>query len=268
MINWRILRLSLVIATLLLAFGTPRCGSTCSAGSLLAAELADIKRRGHLIVAVKDNLRPLGFIDSEGNLVGLEIDIARRLAEELLGDREAVVFQPLSNPDRLKVVLDDRVDLAIARVTATSSRRRIVDFSPYYYLDGTSLVTKNPLVQNTADLTRAKIAVLEGSATIAVIRHNLPDARLIGVKSYEEALQALEIGKADAFAGDRSLLAGWVQEYPEYKLLPQRLSGEPLSIVMPKGLQYEPLRQQVERAIARWRESGWLQERIEYWGLP
>ncbi|MBE9165994.1 transporter substrate-binding domain-containing protein [Pleurocapsales cyanobacterium LEGE 06147] len=260
MINWRILRLSLVVGTLLLALGIPR--------SLLAAELADIKRRGHIIVAVKDNFRPLGFIDNEGNLVGLEIDLARRLAEELFGDREAVVFQPVGNQDRLKVVLDDRVDLAIARVTATPSRRRIVDFSPYYYLDGTSLVTKNPLIQSTTELTRATIAVLEGSATIAVIRHNLPNARLIGVKSYEEALNVLEIEKADAFAGDRSLLAGWVQEYPDYKLLPQRLSGDPLSIVMPKGLQYESLRQEVDRAIARWRESGWLQERIEFWGLP
>lgn len=268
MINWRILRLSLVIATLLLALGTLRCGSPRYAGSLLAAELAEIKRRGHLIVAVKDNLRPLGFIDSEGNLVGLEIDLARGLAEEILGDREAVVFQPVSNQDRLKVVLDDGVDLAIARVTATPSRRRIVDFSPYYYLDGTSLITKNPLLQNTADLSRATIVVLEGSATIAVIRHNLPDARLIGVKSYEEALKVLEREKADAFAGDRSVLTGWIQEYPEYKLLPQRLSGEPLSIVLPKGLQYEPLRQEVEKAIARWQESGWLQKRIEYWGLP
>jgi polar amino acid transport system substrate-binding protein len=257
---WKILRVSLVTATLLLTLGIGK--------SPLAAELAEIKRRGHIIVAVKDNLRPLSFIDREGNLVGLEIDLARRLAAEILGDPEAVIFQPVSNQDRLKVVLDDEADLAIARVTATPSRRRIVDFSPYYYLDGTSLVTKNSLRQNITDLSRATIAVLENSATIAVIRHNLPDARLIGVQSYQEALKVLEKGQADAFAGDRSLLTGWVQQYPEYKLLPQRLSGEALSVVMPKGLQYESLRQEVEEAIARWRESGWLQERIEYWGLP
>ena len=236
--------------------------------SAQTAELEEIKQRGQLIVAVKDNIRPLGFSDEEGNLVGLEIDIARRLAEELLGNPDAVVFQPVTNHERLQVVLDERVDIAIAKVTITTPRTRIVDFSPYYYLDGTGLITKNKAIANKKNLSNAKIAVLNGSTTIAVIRHELPNAQLIGVNSYQSALNLLEMENADAFAGDRTILAGWIQEYPQYRLLPDRLSGEPLSIVMPKGLQYEDLRRQVREAISRWRKSGWLQERIEYWGLP
>ncbi|MGL5192033.1 MAG: transporter substrate-binding domain-containing protein, partial [Chroococcales cyanobacterium] len=50
-----------------------------------AAELAEIQQRGQLIVAVKDNVRPMGFRAGNGNLQGFEIDIARRLAQELLG---------------------------------------------------------------------------------------------------------------------------------------------------------------------------------------
>jgi len=37
-----------------------------------SAELDEIEERGKLIVAVKDNLRPLGFRDAAGNLQGLE----------------------------------------------------------------------------------------------------------------------------------------------------------------------------------------------------
>jgi polar amino acid transport system substrate-binding protein len=233
-----------------------------------AAELAEIKDRGQLIVAVKNNLRPLGFINSQGNLVGLEIDIARRLAAELLGNPNAVLLIPVTNQERLKAVLDERVDIAIATVTAIPSRRRIVDFSPYYYLDATGIVTKNSQITSIKDLTHAKIALLNGSTTIAVIRKKIPSAQLIGVNSYQEALNLLETGQADAMSGDRTVLTGWVQEYPDYQLLPERLSGAPLCIVMPKGLQYQELREQIISAIARWRESGWLQERIEYWGLP
>lgn len=233
----------------------------------VAAEWAEIQERGQIIVAVKDNLRPLGYTDDEGKLIGLEIDIARKLAEELLGDADAVKFVPVANKERLQVVLDDRVDLAIARVSLTTPRARIVDFSPYYYLDGTSLVTKNPNLNNLNSLSRAKIALLRNSATIAVIRHKLPNATLIGVDSYPEALNLLESGQADAFAGDRTVLTGWIQEYPQYQLLSVRLSGVPLSVVMPKGLQYQELRLKVNQAIARWKESGWLQERIEYWRL-
>lgn len=233
----------------------------------LAAELAEIQRRGKLIVAVKDNLRPLGFYDEQGNLQGLEIDIARQLAQELLGSPDALVLQPVTNQERLTVVIEERADIAIARVTINPFRSRLVDFSHYYYLDGTSLVTKNSAVSRVDDLAAGKIAVLEGSSTIAVIRHELPDVQLVGVNSYQEALALLEAGKADAFAADRSVLSGWVQEYSEYHLLAERLSGEALGIVMPKGLQYVKLRTQINGIIARWHQSGWLQERASYWGL-
>lgn len=236
--------------------------------SAFAAELKEIVRRGKLIVAVKDNLRPLGFYSDRGNLTGLEIDIAKRLAEELLGSAEAVVLKPISNQNRLQAVLDNEVDLVIARVTATPSRSRLVDLSNYYYLDGTGLVTKNPSVRQLSDLKTRRIAVLKNSSTIAAVRAELSDARLIGVNSYQEALALLETQKADAFAADNSVLTGWVQEYPQYRQLPVRLSGDALCIVMPKGLQYTSLHDRVNSAIARWQKSGWLREKANSWGLP
>jgi polar amino acid transport system substrate-binding protein len=37
---------------------------------------------------------------------------------------------------------------------------------------------------------------------------------------------------------------------------------------MPKGLQYDDLRRQVNAAIARYAKEGWLQQRAAFWGLP
>ena len=235
--------------------------------AIVARELSEIVSEGELKVAVKDDVRPLGFTDEAGNLAGLEIDIARKLAEELLGDSKAIKFFPVNNTERLQVILEDKVDLAIARVAVTTPRSRIVDFSPYYYLDGTGIIIKNTEIKHIDELTQSRIAVLENSATIAVVRNRLPNATLIGADSYREALELIETNRADAFAGDRSVLTGWIQEYPSYKLLPERLSGAALAVVMPKGLQYQELRSQVNRAIAGWKESGWLTERIKYWGL-
>jgi polar amino acid transport system substrate-binding protein len=235
--------------------------------SILAAEWSEIQDRGKIVIAVKNNLRPLAFIDDAGKLTGLEIDIAHRLAAELLGDSEAVDFRIVNNRDRLSATLEDRVDIAIANVSRTAARSRIVDFSSYYYLNSTSLVSKQQNKRDLASFSESKIAVLKGSSTIAAVRHQLPQAKLIGVNSYQEALEILASGTADAFAGDRTVLTGWVQEYPEYHLLPAQLSAAALSIVMPKGLQYQELRQKINDAINRWQKSGWLQERIEYWGL-
>ena len=233
-----------------------------------SAELKEIEQRGKLIVAVKDNLRPLGFRDANGNLQGLEIDIAKRLAEELLGKPDAVVLQPVTNRDRLNIVLEGKVDLAIARVTATNSRSRIVDLSRPYYLDGTGLVTKDASIAQLNDVATKTIAVLKGASTIPLVKYSLPAAKLVGVDSYEEARSLLENGRANAFAADTSVLAGWVQEYPQYRMLAVQLSAEALCVVMPKGLQYIQLQDRVNQAIARWQASGWLAERAAAWGLP
>ncbi len=233
-----------------------------------AAELKEIKKRGYLVVGVKDNLRPLGFRDAKGRLQGLEIDIAQRLAQDLLGKPDAVRFQPVANSDRMNVVLEDKVDLTIARVTSTNSRARLVDFSPPYYFDGTALITKKGDLTRLKDLASQNIAVLKGSDSIATVRYFLPSVQLVGVDSYQQAYSLLESGKTTAFAADASVLTAWVQEYPQYQLLPTLLSAEPLCVVMPKGLQYDELRRQVNAAIANYSASGWLRQRAAFWGLP
>ena len=100
------------------------------------------------------------------------------------------------------------------------------------------------------------------------MRYYVPNAELVGVNSYQEAREQIESNTVAAFAADASVLSGWVQQYPQYRLLPTKLSTEPLSVVMPKGLQYDELRRQINEAIARYIAEGWLEERVKYWGLP
>jgi len=231
-----------------------------------AADLAEIRERGYIIVGVKDNLRPLGFRNAAGQLEGLEIDLARRIAQEILGHAEAITLQPLTNSERIPALLEDKVDLVIARVSATPSRARLVDFSTPYYLDGTTFVTRS--AQTLKDLQQQPIAVLNGSDTIAVVRSRFPQARLVGVDSYEAAQKLLETNQVSAFAADATVLTGWVQEFPQYHLLPQLISTAVLAVAMPRGVQYEDLRQRVNGAIGNWQTQGLLKQSILNWGLP
>jgi len=235
---------------------------------VVSADLETIQERGYLIVAVKDNWRPLGFLDDEETLVGFEIDIATRLAETLFGDPTAVVLLPVANRDRIPAVLDGQVDLAIAGLAITPMRQRVVSFSTPYYLDGTAVITQDPQVMSLADLGDDAIALLEGSEAVTEIHYRLPVTPLIGVPSYEAARTAIESERVNAFAGDVTVLTGWVQEYPEYRLLPELLTVEPLAIAMPKGNQYISLRRFVDGTLSDWHENGWLETRSTYWGLP
>ena len=235
---------------------------------LFAADLQTIAQRNRLIVAVKKNVRPLGFRDAQGNLQGFEIEIAQRLAQELFGRPIPIEFKPVSNQDRLSIVTTEKVDFAIARITANASRARIVTFSEPYYLDGTGLITKSSAIQTQRDVTNQTIAVLNNASTIAALRYQFPQVKLVGVESYESGKQLIESGRAIAFAADISILTGWAQEFPGYRVPPFRVSTEPLAIVFPKGLESDELRRAVDQLLRRWKSEGWLRQRATYWGLP
>ena len=233
--------------------------------------LSEIEARGSLIVGVKENLRPLGFRDDQGNLQGLEIDIARRLAEELLGDSKNVQLIPVLNQNRLQLVMENQVDIVIASVSVTSSRQRLVDFSDHYFLSGVGIIVKKSNVSNdnytNVDRWQEKIGVLANSRSIAELQYHSPNLQLVTVESYQQAYQMLEKGEIQGFAGDLSVLIGWQQEYPQYQVLPRIWGGYPLAIVLPKGRQYQSLRDEVNRIVREMKADGWLKERIEYWQL-
>jgi polar amino acid transport system substrate-binding protein len=231
-----------------------------------AADLETIQKRGYLIVAVKDNLRPLGFRNAAGGLEGWEIEIAQALAQAILGKPDAVRFKVVSNADRFTVLYNGQADLTLAHVTATIARARIVNFSQPYYLEGTSLVTKQPQIQRPDQCDT--IAVLQGSSTIAALQYHFPKARLIPVASYAEAQQRLERGEAVAFAADTSTALGWIHEFPEYRRLNEQFERLPLAVALPKGLQYAELGQQVNQTLDRLQSAGWLEQRATAWGLP
>jgi polar amino acid transport system substrate-binding protein len=159
--------------------------------SAIAADLATIQARGKLIVGVKDNTPPLGYLNTKRELVGFEIEIAKRLAKEILGSETAIVWKPLANQNRIPALLDDEIDIAIARVGNTPARGRLVDFSAPYYLDGTAFITQDAAIAKAEDLAGKKVAVLKGAVTISEIKNRLPAVQLVEVKSYVEAKELL-----------------------------------------------------------------------------
>jgi len=234
----------------------------------IAGDLPAIKKRGRLIVAVKETARPLGFRSANGQLQGLEIDLAQRLAQELLERSDAVELKPVTNQDRFSLVMNGKVDIAIAHATLTPSRLRILSFSLPYYTDGTAIITKSSTIQKPTDLTGKTVAVINGSSAIEALRSQLARVNLVGVDSYDAAKAVLDRGEAIAFAADVSILSGWSQEFPEYRVILPALSSELLAIVLPKGQQYNELKEQIDQILTRLRNSGWLEERAKYWGLP
>jgi len=235
---------------------------------VFAADLKTIQARGYLVVAVRDQWRPLSFRNQAGDLVGLEVDLARQLAQRIFDDPDALVLEVVYNRDRLPVVLEDRVDLAIAGITQTPERTRLVSFSLPYYLDGAGFLVREDRDRTLQSLNRGRIGLLQGSSTMAAVRDILPQAQLVPLASYQSGLDHLQRGQVEAFAGDVSTLVGWQQEQSGYTLLPTVLTAEPLAMALPHGTQFNDLRHLVNQSLREWHQSGWLEERTTFWGLP
>jgi polar amino acid transport system substrate-binding protein len=235
---------------------------------VIAAPLSEIVQRGRLIVAVKDNFYPLGYRDRNGTLQGFEIAIAQRLAKDLLGSEQAVTLQPVSNIERINAVTSGRVDLAIADLTLTENRMRLVSFSEPYYRNGTGILTQSPKWNRLQALYRQTIAVLQPSMTLPYLKSALPKANLVGVSSYAAGQRLVDTAQVQAMVGDRLVLFSLARQNPQYLFFSTELTVQGLAIALPKGVQYEPLRLWVNNALARWQKEGWLETQRQTWKLP
>jgi polar amino acid transport system substrate-binding protein len=221
-----------------------------------------------LIIAVKDNLYPLGYRDQTGALQGFEIAIARRLAQTLFGSAQALALKPVSNVDRLTAITSGAVDLAIADLTLTENRMRLVRFSEPYYRNGTGILTRNARWNGLQALSRQAIAVLQPSVTLPSLRSALPEAKLMGVSSYGAAQNLLDQGQVQAVVGDQIVLSGLARRPSPYLFYPTTLTVQPLAIALPKGVQYQSLYRWLNENLQQWQREGWLEAQRQTWGLP
>ena len=199
-------------------------------------KLAQIKERGHLIVGVKYDTKPFGFVDSDNVLKGYDIDLARAIAGKIFGNEKKVVFKQVYPHNRISKLNSGEVDLLIATMTITPQREEVVRFSKPYYTVGQAIMVPNGSpIETIANLNGKRTIVVLGTTGEKNLRRFAPEARVLGYKTYEQGFQALREKRAMAFTTDDTILSGFAQDYPEFIILPQRYTKEGYAIAMQKG---------------------------------
>src|SRR5436189_5079555 len=121
-------RLGLVALALALVAGMPPLMVPPAASD--EDTLAEIKKRGVVNVFVEAQYRPYEFRDVSGQIVGLDIDLARKIFEEGLGIK--TTFTDLDFSGLLASLLTRKCDFIISGITITQERMKRFDFSiPY-----------------------------------------------------------------------------------------------------------------------------------------
>ena len=115
-------------------------GGQTDGGDLLEVVLD----RGELNCGVNETLPGFGSRDTDGNLVGFDVDLCRAVAAALFGDADAVRYEPLTAAARFEAVNSGLIDLLSRNTTWTQSRDTDLglDFAPTTYYDGQQLMAK------------------------------------------------------------------------------------------------------------------------------
>ncbi len=257
----------LLLFTLVLILVGCRAGGGASdpSGDLLKT----VTGRGKLIVGVKYDSPPFGFMDAGRALQGYEIDIAHRLAEEILGNPKAVAFTQVNSSTRVATLNARQVDFVLATMTITPDREKVVDFSsPYYKAAQAVMVRHDSPIRTLDDLADKRIIYVIGTTGEANLKERYPKAKLLGFKASTEAFSAFYAGRADAFSTDDAILNGFMKEYCGLRLLDERLSEEPYGIAFRKDEASKPLQAKVEEALEAMAQDGTLERFRKKWHQP
>lgn len=239
-------------------------------GAIPAGSTMDeIRDRGYLRVGVDQNTFLFGFRNpTTGELEGFDIDIAREVAEALLGDPEAIRFRAISSADRIPVLKNDQVDIVVRTFSITCDRLQEINFSTVYYVAGQRvLVSENSEATGIADLGGKRVCATKTSTSLKNIAAAESDPIPVSVDDWSDCLVLLQQGQVEAVSTDDTILAGMAAQDPTTKIVGDRFTDELYGIGFPK--ENEDMVRYVNSVLDKvragsWKQSydRWLRERL------
>ncbi len=201
-----------------------------------AGTLKTAKERGTLIVGVRNDFPPLGYLDADGKHTGFEVDLARYMARQLLGDERKLRVTPAPPGSRITILHTGLADMLIAAVTVTEDRTSVLAFSEPYFISGSLLlVPRNSSIQGLPDVKGKRVAVIVGSIQEGGLERVAPGATPVKFWRVSEAVEALQAGRVDALAEDDILVLALARQHPELAAVGKPFRPRPYAIAMPKG---------------------------------
>ena len=212
--------------------------------------LEKIKSKGVLKVGINVKSRPFGFINSKGEYVGYDVDLAKYIAQYLVNNPENIKIIPVTPSNRLLKASTGEVDIVISTVTITPQREKVISFSIPYDIAGQAvLVRTNSSITSISDLAGQNVGVIFGTTAEKNIRNLVPTANLLGFRSYDDAYEALKNGQINAITSDDTILSRFAFNDSSVKLLPKRYSKEPYGIAFKKSESTIKLKESLDFAI-------------------
>lgn len=230
--------------------------------------LAQIKKRGEIIVGVKTDYPPFGQLTPDGEMQGLEHDLAQDLANRIGVKLKRV---SVTGANRLQKLEEGTVDILIATLGDTAERRKVSALvEPGYYQSGATLLAR-PLsnLKSWQDLQGKTVCISQGgyfNASMAQMYLFTP----LTFDTPGQAKLALRDGRCIGYLFDN--IAAWTElqkpEWSDYQVLLPAEKVVTWAIAMPRSAQTNALGQVISDTVIDWHRNGFLLALEKKWKLP
>ncbi|MFI2432253.1 glutamate ABC transporter substrate-binding protein [Streptomyces sp. NPDC018693] len=259
--------------------GTPAADTTCTApeqqtlapagvdGPAIEAIKSRPGEKRKLVVGVDQNSYRWGYRDPNNagaELEGFDIDLVRRIAQDILGDPNAVQFKAIPTNQRIPAIQEGRVDMVVRTMTIACDRLKDVAFSAPYFRTGQQVLApkSSEITGYDGTLAGKKVCTAAGSTAYAKLKGDREAGRLpadtdisLTVPNQLDCLVRLQLGEADAVVTDGALAASQAAQDPTVELKGAPFTAEYYGVAMKKDA--DDLVRRVNQILVRYRASGW-----------
>ncbi len=238
------------------------------AGVLSAQEsvIEKIQKQGVIRVGMSTFV-PWAMKDKQGDLIGFEIDVAKKLAQDM---GVKIEFVPTAWSGIIPALLTGKFDVIIGGMGVTPARNLKVNFTIPYEYSGMSMVAHKSKAKGFSSLSdfnkkEVTIAVRMGTTAEQAARKHMPNASLKLFENESQALQELNLGRVHAVVSSAPMPVFHALKYPDKLFVPlkENFTKEPIGFALKKG-DHDALNY-FNNWILNMHAQGFLKEKTAYW---
>ncbi|MCW9715750.1 cysteine ABC transporter substrate-binding protein [Avibacterium sp. 21-594] len=208
-------KITALFATTLLAASLTACNDNESNSA--QNRLQQLQKADSVRIGVFSDKPPFGYVDNQGKSQGFDVEIAKAIGKDLLGDENKVQYVLVEAANRVEYLQSNKVDIILANFTVTPARKEVVDFAKPYMQVALGVVSKDGAVITDINQLEGKtLLVNKGTTADAYFSKHYPNIKLLKFEQNTETFEALRDGRGDALAHDNTLLFAWAKENPGF----------------------------------------------------
>jgi polar amino acid transport system substrate-binding protein len=243
-----------------------------TAGAASAAQCTNegwkkVMSRGKMVVGVKADYKPWGFRNEKGELVGMEIDMAKAAGAAMGVEVELV---PVQSSNRMQFLEQGKIDMMIATMSDRPDRRKIVGIvQPNYYTSGTNIMAPKALkLSKWTDLKGKPVCGKQGAFYNKAVSERY-GAKIIAFTGNAEAKQALRDKKCIAWVYDDSSIGSDLASgnWDDFEMPLASEDDNPWGLAVPLGEKDCVFGNFMSGLSFNWLQSGQLMEWEKKWGI-